>query len=715
MGELVVTTEGDSPAQFLDTTTSVESGDQYLDFIIPPGTIQDAIVEQVAHGLSVENVVRFNGTIFVLAKADTPEHAEVAGIVIAVPSPDIFYLHCIGPMEFGSLIPGSVYFLSNTTAGLLTADEPSDVGDISKPLLIACGPTTGYFFNFRGMVNEGAVDLSTIPGQIDPSTQLPPLGANPAVNVTLSVQNGSPTTITYIRSDAAPALSQAIVPSWTGFHTFKGGIGLGANSTPPPLTGDLNDYALASGAITILRLDAGGADRNFTGIAGGGVNGRILWITNIGATNNITLRTLNSGSLAANQFDLPNDVVLTPHGGIVLLYDAQPGALKWKAFGRAVANTGVTPGTYDPAAITVGSDGRIISASSSAGSGVPTSRTLTINGTAFDLSANRLWIVGDALVANPLSQFAPTTSAQLAGIISDKTGSGPAVFGTSPNIITPTGIVRGDVGLGNVTNDAQIKASNFPASSVDSEVALFNGTAGNSLKRSALTGIVKLTSGVQGAALPGDFPILNQNTTGSAGSAATLTTPRNINQVAFDGSANIVTPAIGAAGTELRSDGTNWNASPFTLALPGSAMNRLFSDGTNWVALRNYAPIALPSATVSILTAGTPADVTTITIPPWITRWTFVNSAGNLCIFANTAAGTMAAGVVQFRTAATGGGVALNSTALAPPVTANSFTNSGGTATTSTFTVSTIFVNQTVNSANAGTVTFYVAIIPIGF
>lgn len=45
---------------------------------------------------------------------------------------------------------------------------------------------------------------------------------------------------------------------------------------------------------------------------------------------------------------------------------------------------------------------------------------------------------GDALVANPLSQFAATTSAQLAGVISDETGSGALVFATSPTFVTPT-------------------------------------------------------------------------------------------------------------------------------------------------------------------------------------------------------------------------------------------------------------------------------------
>lgn len=46
---------------------------------------------------------------------------------------------------------------------------------------------------------------------------------------------------------------------------------------------------------------------------------------------------------------------------------------------------------------------------------------------------------GDALTSNPLSQFAATTSAQLAGVLSDETGSGGGfVRATSPTLVTPT-------------------------------------------------------------------------------------------------------------------------------------------------------------------------------------------------------------------------------------------------------------------------------------
>jgi hypothetical protein len=43
-----------------------------------------------------------------------------------------------------------------------------------------------------------------------------------------------------------------------------------------------------------------------------------------------------------------------------------------------------------------------------------------------------------ALTSNTLGNFAATTSAQLAGVISDETGSGSLVFATSPTLVTPT-------------------------------------------------------------------------------------------------------------------------------------------------------------------------------------------------------------------------------------------------------------------------------------
>jgi len=53
-------------------------------------------------------------------------------------------------------------------------------------------------------------------------------GANPSASVGLTAVNGTATT--FLRSDGAPALSQAIVPTWTGLHTFTGGITFGSST-----------------------------------------------------------------------------------------------------------------------------------------------------------------------------------------------------------------------------------------------------------------------------------------------------------------------------------------------------------------------------------------------------------------------------------------------------------------------------------------------------
>ncbi|MFM2134417.1 MAG: hypothetical protein RL156_1698 [Bacteroidota bacterium] len=61
------------------------------------------------------------------------------------------------------------------------------------------------------------------------------------------------------------------------------------------------------------------------------------------------------------------------------------------------------------------------------------SRTITLADGNTTLQAGTM-----ATTGGTLAQFSPTTSSQLAGVISDETGSGALVFGTSPTIATPT-------------------------------------------------------------------------------------------------------------------------------------------------------------------------------------------------------------------------------------------------------------------------------------
>ena len=90
---------------------------------------------------------------------------------------------------------------------------------------------------------------------------------------------------------------------------------------------------------------------------------------------------------------------------------------------------------------------------------------------------------GDALTANPLSQFAATTSAQLAGVISDETGSGALVFATSPTLVTP---VLGTPASGTLTNCTGLPIGSG-VSGLGSGIATFLATPSSANLLSALT------------------------------------------------------------------------------------------------------------------------------------------------------------------------------------------------------------------------------------
>jgi cytoskeletal protein CcmA (bactofilin family) len=86
---------------------------------------------------------------------------------------------------------------------------------------------------------------------------------------------------------------------------------------------------------------------------------------------------------------------------------------------------------------------------------------LTINSTTIPTSATL------TKTSDKLSVFAATTSAELAGVISDETGSGSLVFANTPTIATPT--LTGTV---TASGDINLSATNGPGSLID-ELTLY--------------------------------------------------------------------------------------------------------------------------------------------------------------------------------------------------------------------------------------------------
>jgi hypothetical protein len=164
--------------------------------------------------------------------------------------------------------------------------------------------------------------------------------------------------------------------------------------------------------------------------------------------------------------------------------------------------------------------------------------SVTINSTAVSLGGT---ITGIATIGSGLNQFASTTSAALAAVISDEVGSGNLVFSDSPTLVTPnlgtpstlvgtnisgtgSGFTAGSVlnpGLtGHITTSGTVASlGSFtlsqlnvaisdtdlvnasgdvvgPLSSIDSQLVIFNGSTGKLIKAHTGTGIAVVSGGV---------------------------------------------------------------------------------------------------------------------------------------------------------------------------------------------------------------------------
>lgn len=122
-----------------------------------------AAVTQTAHGFTVGNLLKYTGTAYALAKADTAADAQVVGIVSTVVDANNFKLTLSGKVTgLSGLVAGSVYYLNPTTAGAMTTTEPTTVGQVSKPVFIATSTTDGYFINFRGQTVTSTSSIGLI-------------------------------------------------------------------------------------------------------------------------------------------------------------------------------------------------------------------------------------------------------------------------------------------------------------------------------------------------------------------------------------------------------------------------------------------------------------------------------------------------------------------------------------------------------------------------
>lgn len=266
---------------------------------------------------------------------------------------------------------------------------------------------------------------------------------------------------------------------------------------------------------------------------------------------------------------------------------------------------------------------------------------------------------GDALTANPLSQFAATTSLQLKGVITDETGSGALVFATSPALVTPslgaatatsingatitsgtlngtvTGTNTGDqtsiVGItgtkaqfdtavtdgnflyvGDITQYTDEMAQDATGAMVDTTLVYTDLTP--SLSRAALTGAITASAGSNATSL-GSFTKAALDTAVSDGNVMfdgdSITNATGTAWRVFysDGSGVITELALGASGTFLKSNGA---AVAPTFATPGGSGDMLAAT---------YDPASIAEQVVG-LTASQTMTNKTLTAPTFGTSAT---------------------------------------------------------------------------------------------
>jgi hypothetical protein len=149
---------------------------------------------QMANGFVKGDLLRYDGTTFIKALADTEANAEVIGMVIHTIDANQFVLLTQGATSVANqylsgLTPGAVYYLSDTTPGAFTTVEPTIPGHISKPVMIAATAQGGWFFNMRGVVipplYSKAWDLpwGVVPGGYASSTTLNLTGVTAATDL----------------------------------------------------------------------------------------------------------------------------------------------------------------------------------------------------------------------------------------------------------------------------------------------------------------------------------------------------------------------------------------------------------------------------------------------------------------------------------------------------------------------------------------------------
>jgi hypothetical protein len=214
----------------------------------------------------------------------------------------------------GLSTPGTAIALGGTNpvtgSGTISVDLSSAAYTALSDALTALQPITGL----AGSYSNPTVTL-TAAGQISAIVSGGGVsGANPTASVGLAAVNGS--AVTFMRSDAAPVLSQSIAPTWTGNHVFSG--------AGTPITVN------AASSQVGVQINAGAGQFGLAVQGNGTLGSSYGMLLQAGTNNSDTAFQINSASASFTSLKVFGD------GSMVLGGSGTPGGAK--GYGTLNAN-----------------------------------------------------------------------------------------------------------------------------------------------------------------------------------------------------------------------------------------------------------------------------------------------------------------------------------------------------------------------------------------